>query len=100
MNLRVRRNVKRVYKQSLRIVTLYPDTKASRKGAGSNATSAVWDKKEQFDALGQGLAQAAKRLSGVAATASMSDLKAGLRDLACTCKSCHKVFRKKNKAKH
>ena len=89
-----------IAREAEKIVNLFPDTKASRKGPGNNAKAKIWDHKERFDAITWDVVSAADKMAKIAATSTPKELKAQFLEIGRTCKSCHKDYRKKKKNKH
>ena len=76
---------------------LFPDTKASRHGKGSNATQAVWQDWDVFISMNDALISHARDLAELSQSAPIERLRIKHRDIGKTCKRCHQDFRKKRK---
>ena len=76
---------------------LFPDTKASRHGKGSNATQAVWQDWDVFISMNDALISHARDLADLSQSAPVERLQIKHRDIGKTCKRCHQDFRKKHK---
>lgn len=76
---------------------LFPDTKASRKGKGTEALPAIWQKMDEFLALTNDLDARAVDLKAVSQTGDKRKIRIEFAKLSKTCASCHTDFRKPKK---
>lgn len=73
---------------------LFPDTKASREGKGTEALPAVWQNLEEFMALADRLDDDAAQLKLASQSGGQQDVRAAFGKLAKTCSACHSDYRK------
>ena len=78
-------------------LAMFPDTKASRHGKGSNAKQTIWSEFGKFSKWNDGMQAQAAKLADMVMTASLDDLKTQHRLLGKTCSGCHKAYRIKKK---
>ncbi len=76
---------------------LFPDTKASRKGKGTEALPAIWQKMDEFLALADDLDARAVDLKAVSQIGDKRKIRIEFAKLSKTCASCHTDFRKPKK---
>ena len=76
------------------MTSLFPDTKASRHGAKTEALPEIWQQWDKFSASADELEQAATKALQAAQAEDRDSLNGAIRDMGRTCKSCHKQFRK------
>jgi cytochrome c556 len=79
---------------ALEMKKLFPDTKASRQGKGTEALPLVWQNLEEFMALADQLADDATQLKRLAETGSQQDVRAAFGKVAKNCSACHRDYRK------
>ncbi len=79
------------------IEKLFPDTKESREGKGSEALPIVWSKRDEFLAIAKELEKRAAELKAVAASGDKNKTRASFANLAKSCSSCHADYRKPKK---
>ncbi len=84
-----------ISKHSETMLDLFPDTKASRHGKGSNAKQEIWSSFEEFSKWNAQMGEVAKELQEMADGISPEQLKAQHRRIGKTCAGCHKQFRRK-----
>lgn len=80
-----------------RIPALFPDTPASRSGPKTEALPAVWENRDEFDALAAELGERARSLAASAAGADEQANERQFAGVAKTCRGCHKQFRQKKR---
>ena len=73
---------------------LFPDTKASREGKGTETLPAVWQNLEEFMALADRLDNDAAQLKLAAQSGGQQEVRAAFGKLAKTCSACHSDYRK------
>jgi len=76
---------------------LFPDTKASREGKGTEALPVIWEKMDEFLALADDLDARAVDLKAVSQTGDKRKIRIEFAKLSRTCASCHTDFRKPKK---
>ena len=76
---------------------LFPDTKASREGKGTEALPDIWQKMDAFLALADDLDARAVNLKTVAQTGDKNQVRMEFGKLAKACSACHADFRKTKK---
>ena len=74
---------------------LFPDTEASRKGKGTEALPAVWDKRSDFTAIAVELEKRAAELEVISVSGDQNAIRVGFAAMAKTCSACHADYRKK-----
>ena len=79
------------------MLPMFPDTKASRRGKGSNAKQEIWSQFDRFSEWNDKMAKHAAELSAMAESATLKELKAQHQLIGKTCSGCHKAFRAKKK---
>ncbi len=79
---------------AVNIDKLFPDTKASREGKGSDALPVVWEKRDVFLAMAKELEKRAGELKTVSATGDEKAVRMSFGKLAKTCGTCHTDYRK------
>ena len=77
------------------LVSLFPNTKASRGSVHSEALPAVWEKNDEFLNLVKSLEEKARILKLVAAGGDLKTIKVAFGQTAKVCSACHEDFRKK-----
>ena len=90
-------SAERVANLASRSLAMFPDTKASRHGKGSNAKQVLWSEFDRFSKWNDQMQARADKLADMTMTASLDDLKAQHRQLGKTCGGCHKAYRIKKK---
>ena len=90
-------SAERIANMASRSLAMFPDTKASRHGKGSNAKQIIWSEFDKFSKWNDDMQAHAEKLADMAMTASLDDLKAQHRLLGKTCGGCHKAYRTKKK---
>lgn len=90
-------SAERVANLASRSLAMFPDTKASRHGKGSNAKQVIWSEFDRFSKWNDQMQARADKLADMTMTASLDDLKAQHRLLGKTCGGCHKAYRIKKK---
>ena len=73
---------------------LFPDTKASREGKGTEALPSIWENKDEFLALASALESKSADLAKVAASNDQSQIRRAFGEMAKTCSACHSDYRK------
>ena len=73
---------------------LFPNTKASRNGKGTEALPAIWERNEDFVALTKALKARAIQLAKTSENGDLQAVRGSFARLAGTCSSCHKDYRK------
>ena len=76
------------------MVALFPDTKASREGKGTEALPAIWENKGEFAALAAALEKKSAELAIVAASNDQDQIRRAFGEMAKTCSACHEDYRK------
>ena len=74
--------------------SLFPDTKHSREGKGTEALPAIWENKEDFLAIAKALETKSADLAKIAATNDQSQIRRAFGEMAKTCSACHSDYRK------
>lgn len=80
-----------------RMASLFPDTDASRDGAGNSTRQKTWQEFARFESLADELARHSASLAHSAESATTAQLLERARALGDTCKQCHKSYRRKKK---
>ncbi|MEP0942146.1 MAG: cytochrome c [Rhizobiaceae bacterium] len=73
---------------------LFPDTKASREGKGTEALPSIWESKDEFLALASALESKSADLAKVAASNDQPQIRRAFGEVAKTCSACHSDYRK------
>ena len=84
-----------IVERSRSMMKMFPDTKASRHGKGSNAKQTIWSDWTGFSQWNDRMGERAAKLGDMAASATLEELKAQHGQLGKTCSGCHKAFRTK-----
>ena len=74
--------------------SLFPDTKHSREGKGTEALPSIWENKQDFLAIAKALENKFADLAKVAATNDQAQIRRAFGDMAKTCSACHSDYRK------
>lgn len=74
--------------------SLFPDTKASREGKGTEALPSIWENKGDFLAIAKDLENKSADLAMVAATNDQAQIRRSFGEMAKTCSACHSDYRK------
>ena len=74
--------------------SLFPDTKASREGKGTEALPSIWENKDDFLAIAKTLENKSADLAKVAVTNDQSQIRRVFGEMAKTCSACHSDYRK------
>lgn len=90
-------SAERIANMASRSLAMFPDTKASRHGKGSNAKQTIWSEFGKFSKWNDQMQARADKLADMTMTASLDDLKTQHRLLGKTCSGCHKAYRIKKK---
>jgi len=77
------------------ITTLFPDTRASRHGAQTEARPEIWSEWRKFERLSHTLRDHARALAVLPTDNAGNALERLQRNLAASCRACHKRFRSK-----
>ena len=83
-----------IKQHAVEIGRLFPDTEASRKGKGTEALPAIWEKPDSFLALAKELEKRSDELADLAKTGDKRKIRVGFAKLSKTCASCHTDYRK------
>jgi len=82
---------------AVNIDKLFPDTKASRTGKGTEALPTVWNDRDGFLAIAVELEKRADELNAIAATGDKRKIRIGFAKVSKSCASCHTDYRKPKK---
>ena len=74
--------------------SLFPDTKHSREGKGTEALPSIWENKEDFLAIAKALENRSADLAKVAVTNDQAQIRRAFGEMAKTCSACHSDYRK------
>lgn len=74
--------------------SLFPDTKQSREGKGTEALPSIWENKEDFLAIAKALENKSADLAKVAVTNDQAQIRRAFGEMAKTCSACHSDYRK------
>ena len=83
-----------VRSHALEMKQLFPDTKASREGKGTEALPVVWQNLEDFMTLADQLGHNADQLKLASQSGEQQGVRAAFSKLAKTCSACHRDYRK------
>lgn len=90
-------NAETMSKLASRMAGLFPDTTASRRGAGSSTRQTAWREFARFSSIADELTNQAAALADKADSATREQLADRARALGNACKQCHKSYRHKKK---
>lgn len=76
------------------MIELFPDTKHSRQGKGTEALPAIWQDKDEFNALARLLETKSQELGQIAASGDQVQVRRAFAEAAKVCSACHQDYRK------
>lgn len=86
-----------VREHAVKMEELFPDTKESKTGTGTEALPVIWEKKDEFLDIARELDKQAAVLKQVSQTGDKRKIRIEFAKVSRTCAACHTDFRKPKK---